>query len=173
MNAQDPGPRADKGTGLPARRPIRVLGLGNLIYCDDGAGVAALERLRWHPGLPQGVELVDGGLFGAQAVSLIESSSRLLVLDAVDVGAPAGTVIRMSGQELEGLPRGLGAHELGVSDILSLLRLRDSLPDEVVLLGIQPASIELGTRLSPDVEAGLGRLVAASLRLLGLWVRSR
>jgi hydrogenase maturation protease len=173
MSARHPRSPRNEGTALPALRPIRVLGLGNLIYADDGAGIAAIERLRSHPGLPRGVELVDGGLFGVQVVSLIENSSRLLVLDAVDVGAEAGTVVRMTGGDLEGLPRGRGAHELGVSDILSLLRLRDQLPDEVVLLGIQPASIELSASLSPEVEEGLGSLVAASLRQLNRWTRSR
>jgi hydrogenase maturation protease len=173
MSARHPRMPKDKVTALPARRRIKVLGLGNLLYSDDGAGVAALDRLRGHPALPQGVGFVDGGLFGTQVVSLIENASRLLILDAVDVGAPAGTVVRMTGEELEGLPRGLGAHEFGAPDILSLLKLRDRVPDEVVLLGIQPASIELGARLSPEVESGLGRLVAAGLRQLGRWRRSR
>jgi hydrogenase maturation protease len=173
MSARHPRSPRNEGTALPALRPIRVLGLGNLIYADDGAGVAALERLRSHPGLPRGVELVDGGLFGVQVLGLIENSSRLLVLDAVDVGAAPGTVVRMTGEDLEGLPRGRGAHEFGASDILSLLRLQDRMPEEVVLLGIQPASIELGARLSPGVEAGLGRLVAEGLRQLVRWKRER
>jgi hydrogenase maturation protease len=171
MSAPQSSTGRSRSALLPARRPIQVLGLGNLIYSDDGAGVAALGRLRNHPRLPSGVELVDGGLFGLQVVSLVENASRLLLLDAVDVGASAGTVIRMKGEELERLPRGLGAHEFGAPDLLSLFKLRERGPDEVVFLGIQPASIALGTSLSAEVESGLNRLIAAAIRQLAAWTR--
>jgi len=151
------------------RRPIQVLALGNLLYSDDGAGIVALERLRGHPRLSDDVDLVDGGLLGTQVVSLIEDASRLLVLDAVDVGAAAGAIVRMLRNDLEHLPQGLGAHEFGISDLLFLLKLRGKIPADVVLLGIQPLSIDLGVRLSPEVEAGVNRLIFASIRQLDRW----
>jgi hydrogenase maturation protease len=146
-----------------------VLGMGNLIYSDDGAGLEALSRLGRDPRLPEGVELVDGSLGGLEVAARIGRVSRLLILDAVDVGADPGTVVRMTGPQLEGLPGAAGVHRLGIPDLLSVLRLTGWMPEEVVLLGVQPASIALGTSLSPAVESAVGHIVAGSLAQLARW----
>jgi hydrogenase maturation protease len=149
--------------------PLAVLGMGNLLYSDDGAGLEALARLGRERRLPAGVIFVDGSLGGLEVAARIGRPSRLLILDAVDVGVVPGTVVRMDGPELAGLPRASGVHRLGVSDVLDVLRLTGRMPDEVVLLGIQPASIELGTRFTPEVESAVGRLVAESLAQIARW----
>jgi hydrogenase maturation protease len=148
---------------------VAVLGIGNLIYSDDGAGVAALHRLAQDARLPPGVRLVDGSLSGLDTAARIGRTSRLLILDAVDVGAAPGTVVRMTAEELAGLPASPEVHRLGLADLLSVLRLTDRMPAEVVLLGIQPASIAIGTFLSPTAERGVEGLVAESLGLLSRW----
>jgi hydrogenase maturation protease len=118
--------------------PLVVLGMGNLIYSDDGAGLEALNRLGRHPRLPEGVELIDGSLGGLEAAARISRTSRLLIFDAVDVAANPGTVIRMTGDELAGLPGGAVVHRLGVPDLLSVLRLAGWMPSQVLLLGVSP-----------------------------------
>jgi hydrogenase maturation protease len=152
--------------GKPA---IAILGMGNLIYSDDGAGLRAFYRLEKDPRLPAGVDLVDGSAAGLPAVSLLECADRLLILDAVNVGAEPGTVVRLGPEQLKGLPGGAEAHQLGVSDLITALRLMGKTPREIILLGIQADSIALGTDLTPAVESGLERLVTESLRLLAEW----
>jgi hydrogenase maturation protease len=151
--------------------PLVVLGMGNLIYSDDGAGLEALNRLGRHPRLPEGVELIDGSLGGLEAAARISRTSRLLIFDAVDVAANPGTVIRMTGDELAGLPGGAVVHRLGVPDLLSVLRLAGWMPSQVLLLGVQPESVRLGTGLSPAVDAGVERMVAAGVDQLARWAR--
>jgi hydrogenase maturation protease len=150
---------------------VVVLGIGNLIYSDDGIGLEALKRLGNHSQLPAGVRLVDGSLGSLDVSARIGCASRLLILDAVDVGVVPGTVVRMTGDQLSGLPGATGVHSLGIPDLLSVLRLMGRTPEEVVVLGVQPASVRLGTMLSPGVRAALDRVVAESLRQLAEWLK--
>jgi hydrogenase maturation protease len=81
----------------------------------------------------------------------------------VDVGQPPGTLVRMSGQELQTLPGKASAHQLGVADLLVALRVLTNQTPEVVLLGMQPASTEWGTGLSPAVAAVLPAFADAAV----------
>jgi len=152
----------------PAQK-IVVVGVGNIIHSDDGAGVHALEKLRGDPRLPSDVTLIDGGTYGIELLAYLHDSSRLLLLDAVDVGERAGTLVRMADSELRGLPCGASVHQLGVADLLATLPLVSEMPREIVLLGVQPASTDWGTELSAPVEAALGPLVEAAVEQLLRW----
>jgi len=147
-----------------------VLGLGNPIRSDDGVGVVALRYLEEDPRVPGAVDLVEGGTKGLELVSYISGMSRLLVLDAVDVGAVAGTMVCLRSKELCSLPGKGNAHDLALADILNALRLLGQEPRETVLLGIQPDTTELGTSLSKRVESSLPLLVEAAIAQLSVWV---
>ena len=144
-----------------------VLGLGNTLHSDDGIGPQAIERLKTDPRVPADVALIEGGTLGLELLTYIWDCSYLLVLDAVDVGQAPGTVVRMSGQELQTLPGKGSVHQLGVADLLVALRVLASRTPEVVLLGVQPASTEWGTELSPAVAAVLPALADAAVAELG------
>jgi hydrogenase maturation protease len=152
----------------PAQQ-IVVLGVGNTLHSDDGAGVHALKKLQDDPRLPGDVVLIDGGTHGIELLAYLQDSSRLLLLDAVDVGGRAGTLVRMADSELRGLPCGASVHQLGVADLLATLPLISEVPREIVLLGVQPASTDWGTELSAPVEAALGPLVDAAIEQLFRW----
>lgn len=146
-----------------------VVGVGNSIHCDDGAGIHALQRLQQDPRLPGGVTFVDGGTCGIDLLAYLHDCPRLLLLDAVDVGERAGTVVRLTGGELCGLACGASVHQLGLADLLATLPLVSDIPREIVLLGVQPASTDWGTELSASVEAALGALVEAAVEQLRFW----
>jgi hydrogenase maturation protease len=150
-----------------------VLALGNPIRSDDGVGIAALRCLEEDPRVPGAVDLVEGGTKGLELVSYISGMSRLLVLDAVDVGAVAGTVVCLRGAQFCSLPGNGHVHDLALADILNALRLLGQEPQETILLGIQPGTTELGTSLSKSVECSLPLLVEATIAQLSLWVPSR
>lgn len=145
-----------------------VLALGNPIRSDDGVGIAALRCLEEDPRVPGAVDLVEGGTKGLELVSWISGMSRLLVLDAVDVGAVPGTVVCIRGSELRSLPCNGNVHDLALVDILNALRLLGQEPQEIILLGIQPGTTELGTSLSESVESSLPLLVEAAIAQLSL-----
>jgi hydrogenase maturation protease len=150
-----------------------VLALGNPIRSDDGVGIAAMRCLEEDPRVPGVVELVEGGTKGLELVAYISGMSRLLVLDAVEVGAAPGTILCIRGAELRSLPGNGNVHDLALADILNALRLLGQEPQEIVLLGIQPGTTELGTSLSKSVECSLPLLVEATIAQLSLWVPSR
>ena len=148
---------------MPAPATCIVLGLGNTLHSDDGVGPQAIEKLRSDPRVPGDVSLIEGGTLGLELLTYIWDCSYLLVLDAVDVGQPPGTLVRMSSQELQTLPGKGSVHQLGVADLLVALRVLANRTPEVVLLGVQPASTEWGTELSPAVGAALDSLVDAAV----------
>ena len=148
-----------------------VLGLGNLIHSDDGVGVHAVQRLQRDCRVPADVQLLDGGTLGLMLLNHVGGARRLLVIDAVDVGAPAGTVVCLRGEELRGFAGSGSVHQLGFADLLAALRITGQEPEEVVVLGIQPESTNLGASLSPQVAAVLEDVVDAAVAQVSKWLQ--
>jgi len=146
-----------------------VLGMGNLIYSDDGVGVHAVQRLQADRRVPADVLLLDGGTMGLTLLNHVSGARRLLVLDAVDIGAPAGTLVRMEGQDLRGMPGSGSVHLLGFADLLAALRITGQEPEDVVVLGIQPGSTDLGTSLSVCVSEALQQVIEAAIAQVSKW----
>ena len=150
-----------------------VLGLGNLIRSDDGIGLIALRQLEQDPRLPGDVTLVEGGTKGLELLPYVCDATRLLVLDALDVGAAPGMVFRVAEQDLCTLPGTGSVHEFALADILNALRMMGREPTEIVLLGVQPLTTELGTILSAPVQQALPTLVEAAVRELSPAIAAR
>lgn len=146
-----------------------VIGVGNTILSDDGVGVHAVRRMQDDPRLPAGVSILDGGTMGLELGPFVSDASRVLILDAVNTGEPPGTLTRMTGTDLLGTGRGWSVHQLGVADLIATLALVSTKPQEIVVLGLQPAHTAWGISLSPCVEAALGGLVDAAFAQLQLW----
>jgi len=149
---------------------ILVLGLGNAIMSDDALGGQAVHRLRKEYDFPVEVALVDGGTLGLDLLPRLEGIERLLIIDALDMQAEPGTVFRLEGDEV---PRAfaskLSVHQMGVQDLLAVAELQGNLPGELVVWGIQPESIEVGTDLTPKVRSALTRLMEGVLDELNRW----
>jgi hydrogenase maturation protease len=143
-----------------------VLGLGNVLHADDGAGAQVIKRLLEDARVPADVELVEGGTLGLELLPYVWDCSRLIVIDAVDVGEAPGTIVRMNAEELNSLPGSSSVHQLGVSDLLVALRVLAQREPSVVLLGVQPESTDWGTELSPAVAAAMEWLVTAAVKEL-------
>lgn len=143
-----------------------VLGLGNILHGDDGAGAQVISRLRADSRVPLNVSLVEGGTLGLELLPYVWDCFRLIVVDAVDVGEAPGTLVRMSGKELNSLPGNSTVHQLGVSDLLVALRMLAERQPQVVLLGVQPESTDWSPNLSNPVAAAIDSLVEATIREL-------
>jgi len=167
-------------TGDVHRAPLAtlVIGLGNPLRGDDGVGVRAIELLAALT-LPPDVEVTDGGTQGLGIVNLMEGRRRVIVVDAADVGKPPGHFSRFALHETHLLDdsglcaddsglntRGktnLSIHAAGLREALLLAHALKMLPENVIIFGVQPNSLEWETGLSPAVEEGLPDLVAAML----------
>lgn len=154
---------------MPAR--IIVLGLGNLLYADEGLGVRVAEHLYTNYDFPAHVEIVDGGTQGITLLAHVEAADRLLILDAVDFGLEPGTVvIKESGH----IPAYITAHKASVhqnsfSEVLGLAELTGVLPKDIVLIGMQPVSLAFGDSLSDEAKARLPELAQLALDTLERW----
>ncbi len=137
-----------------------VLGVGNLLLTDDGVGIHTIQRLQESHTLPEEVQLLDGGTCGLDLLQYLEGIERLIIIDAARLGKPAGTVERMEGEQVPAyLSLKTSPHEIGLPELLFAARLTDIYPQEVVVFGVQPESIETGLELTPAVAARLDELV--------------
>jgi hydrogenase maturation protease len=148
---------------------IALLGLGNLMRTDDAVGMLTLCKLEECGRLPPEVRVIEGGTLGLDLLESLRGISHLLVLDAVDTGVIPGTLKRFEGLQVDDLPVSKSVHLLGFSDLMGALRLIDAAPAEVVLLGVQPASTDWGTILTPKVETARYDLMQAALDQLAQW----
>ena len=147
-----------------------VLGLGNMLMADDGVGLAALARLEEEWFIPRDVELVDGGTWGMNLLPVIESADRMIILDAIDIGDPPGTLIRLEGDEIPRfLALKLSPHQVDLREVLALAQLRGTLPGQVIALGIQPARVEMSTMFSAEVAERLDQLINLAAETLYDW----
>ena len=144
------------GLTAPARAPILVLGLGNPLLMDDGAGLRLLAGLSAE-GEWSGVEFVDGGTQGIVLLPLLHERRAMLLLDAVGFGAAAGTVHVLAGGDvlLSRAHRVSTAHESNASELLLLARLLSQLPGHVAVVGIEPGEVKTGVGLTQQVEGAL------------------
>lgn len=137
-----------------------VLGVGNPLMGDDGLGIAAVAALRDRWPDSKSLALVDGGTWGMTLLPLIEAANRLLIVDAIDRGAPPGTPITIEGDEIpRQLAIKLSPHQSDLREALAVAELRGRLPAVTVAFGIQPAIIALSTELSAVVADGFQALL--------------
>ena len=141
-----------------------VLGLGNPLMGDDGAGLAALGLLQEEWELPPEVELVDGGTWGMNLLPLLESFDQVILLDAINTRACPGALVLLRREEL---PRyfahKLSPHQLDLKEVLALAELREALPRTLMAIGVQPERVELNGALSPRVQSAIRKMVALTI----------
>jgi hydrogenase maturation protease len=148
-----------------------ILGVGNLLLTDDGAGIHAVRVLANRLAGRTDVQVLDAGTLSFTLAPVIESADRLIILDATQLNRPAGTVqCRLDAEVDEFLGRArLSVHEIGLRDVMDAVRLLGALPRERALIGIQPASLEWGTELTSRVAEGVQAAVQMALDLLESW----
>jgi hydrogenase maturation protease len=147
-----------------------VIGLGNVVLSDDGLGVHLVRRLRDRYRLEDRVELVEGGTAGLLLLPHLADASRVIIVDAIDTGAPVGTLVRLAGEDSwRAFGLHLTPHDVGLRDLLGAARLSEVWPSQLVLHGAQPATTEIGTELSPPLAAVLDPLARAVLADLTAW----
>ena len=137
-----------------------VLGIGNLLMKDDGVGVhagRALEKCR----LPADVDLVDGGTAGCDLLPFMAGAEKIIIIDALMGGGPPGAVYRLTAEECGEQPINctLSLHELGILTVFNDLALLEGKTPPCVIIGVEPAEIDWGMELTPEVAAVLPRVL--------------
>jgi hydrogenase maturation protease len=157
-------------TRSPMAIKISLIGLGNLLLGDEGVGVHAVEALKGKYDFPEEVRLLDGGTLGLDLLHLIEGMDRVLFVDAVDLKKKPGTIAVIEGEDLPSLlePK-LSLHHVGLSDLLFASGFLGTRPAEIVLIGIQPETMEIGLELSKTIKERFDKLLETVLGKLREW----
>ncbi len=149
-----------------------ILGIGNVLWADEGFGVRCVEAMADRYALPDTVKLMDGGTQGLYLLPFLEEAAALLVFDAIDYGLPAGTlkVIRD-----DAVPAFMGAkkmslHQTGFQDVIATAQLLGRCPARMTLIGCQPVELEdYGGGLRPEVAARVPAAIDLAVAELARW----
>lgn len=151
---------------------IMVLGIGNTLLQDEGAGVHAMRQLQHDSADLTGVEFVDGGTLSFTLAGPIGNVDCLLVIDAAELGGPPGAVEVFCDAEMDrflGANRKCSVHEVGLLDLLAITCLTENLPSRRALIGIQPEVLDWGEFPSAAVELALPLACAQARELIRGW----
>ena len=158
--------------GAPLAKKILLLGIGNILWADEGFGVRALETFNAMYEAPEHASLLDGGTQGLYLVQFVEESDFLLVFDAIDYGLEPGTLKIVQGDEV---PKFTGAkkmslHQTGFQEVLSAADLLGAYPEKLGLIGCQPLDLEdWGGPLTAPVRDRLFQAAALAAVILDQW----
>lgn len=148
-----------------------ILGIGNTLLTDEGAGIHALNHLQTsHPDIPD-LTFIDGGTLSFTLAVWIEDCANLIVFDATQLDQAPGTVKTFVGTEMDEFlgKNKCSAHEVGLLDLMDMARLTESLPENRALIGIQPEQMGWGMEPTTAVNDALDTAVAEAINLLKTW----
>jgi hydrogenase maturation protease len=147
---------------------IAVIGVGNVLYGDDGIGVYIVRRLQIlvDPGV---IEVIDGGISPDVGALLNEDVEKLIIVDAMEGDDLPGTVRRFDIADLELPETSAGSfHQAGLDESLKLLAITNPKLKSVVIFGIKPKDVGYGLELSPELEGKITLVVEMVLKESGL-----
>lgn len=151
---------------------ILVLGIGNVLWADEGFGVRCVETLNARYTFPDSVRVMDGGTQGLFLLPWVRSATRLLIFDAIDFGLEPAELRLISNDDV---PRYMGAkkvsmHQAGFQEVLSSAMLSGSFPEELALIGVQPELLDdYGGSLTDSVKRQIEPAVKIACDILAQW----
>lgn len=151
---------------------ILILGIGNLLWADEGFGVRCVEALNESWSLPPEVSLMDGGTQGLYLLPYVQQADCLLVFDAIDYGDSPGLLREVVGNDVPKFMgvRKMSLHQTGFQDVLAAAELTGRLPETLVLIGVQPEELnDFGGGLRDAVKMQIPAAVDLALCWLRRW----
>jgi len=148
-------------------RHIIILGVGNILFTDEGVGIQVVQALSEEYSFSDNVSIEDGGVLGIRLLGIISQADDLVVVDAIRNGGPPGTLYRLDG---DAIPRRILAknslHQVDLLEALTLCQALDKVP-ETVIIGVEPLDIEtIGLELTSPIQEKVEELKAMTLREL-------
>ncbi len=145
---------------------IVVIGVGNLLFKDEGVGIHAIKALQ-EMNLPSDVKLVDGGT-SPDLIAYTRAGDKMIIIDCAKSGGKAGEIYRFKPEDLAA-GKGIltSAHEMGVIENLKLMEMTGNKPKETVIIGIEPAEMDLGMELSATLKKRMAEIVKVVLKEIG------
>jgi hydrogenase maturation protease len=149
-----------------------ILGIGNILWADEGFGVRCVEELNARYAFASNVRLMDGGTQGLFLLPWVSSVSRLLIFDAIDYGLRPGELRLIRDDEV---PQYMGArkvsmHQTGFQEVLASARLLNGKPEQLALIGVQPELLDdYGGSLRDGIRQRIPEAIALACSVLQEW----
>jgi hydrogenase maturation protease len=146
---------------------VMILGIGNILFCDEGTGVRVLEALERRYVFAENVSLVDGGVLGLNLLGTISQADHLIVIDAIRNRGNPGDLYRIDGAAIPERIRAKNSlHQIDFLEALTMCQALDKVPDTVIV-GVEPADIDTCTlEMTAAVACRVDDLVAMVLKEL-------
>jgi hydrogenase maturation protease len=144
---------------------ITILGIGNILFSDEGFGVRVIERLQDIYTFSDNVSIIDGGVLGLNLLAILTETDQLIVVDAVRNKRDPGTFIRLEGEEIPARIRAKNSlHQVDFLEALTLCQALDKVP-QTIILGVEPQDIEtLRDELTPLIQSTLDPMIEIILQ---------
>lgn len=161
-----------------AGKKALVIGAGNILLKDEGIGVRVLKYLTDAYAPPDTVECIDGGTAGINLLDHIKGFTHVIIIDAVSSPSPPGTIVKISGKDLEKAPAptlGTTAHQVGLMELMALASFEGRKPSFTVI-GVVPKDIRPGLELTSLVRKKVpeaAEAVKGELQKLGFSLKER
>lgn len=153
----------------PPMTKVLLLGIGNLLWADEGFGVRVIETLLKNYAFPENVTVLDGGTQGVYLVQHVQEADILIVFDAIDFGLPEGTLKAIHNEDV---PNFMGAkkmslHQSGFQEVLAMAQMLGDYPQHLLLIGVQPVELDdYGGSLRPLVKVQIQPAIDLALQYL-------
>jgi len=146
---------------------VMVLGIGCILYSDEGFGVRVVEKMALDYEFPDEVLLVDGGVLGINLLGVISKPKHLIVIDAIRNKGKPGDLYRLAGDAIPERIRAKNSlHQVDFLEALTLCQALDHVP-ETVIVGVEPEDIEtMCIDLTPTTRAKVDDVIAMVLEEL-------
>jgi hydrogenase maturation protease len=151
---------------------LLILGIGNILWADEGFGVRCVEALNAVYEFGDDVTVLDGGTQGLYLLPFLEEARYLIVFDAVDYSKQPGEMVIARDDEV---PRFMGVkkmslHQTGFQEVIACASLAGHLPESMMLIGVQPEQLEdFGGSLRDIVKAQIPRALEVALEQAKQW----
>jgi hydrogenase maturation protease len=136
------------------RKDTVVIGLGNLLLSDEGIGIHLIRKLSEHQDKFPSVEFIDAGTGGMNVLHLIANRKKVVIIDCVKMGKKPGTIKRFEPADVQTVKKMMhfSLHEADILRIINLSTQLGECPNQIIILGIEPESLELGQKLSKTLS---------------------
>ncbi|OIJ15779.1 hydrogenase maturation protease [Anaerobacillus arseniciselenatis] len=154
------------------QKQITILGIGNTLYSDEGVGVQVIPLLEdILKDYESKVEIIEGATDGIKLLGPVEDTEYLIIIDAINADKEPGSIITVDQDEI---PKYFGVkmsiHQVGFQEVLFAAQIRENLPKQMIMFGIQPESLKLGVELTDTVKSKLPDLACLIKEKVESWL---
>lgn len=149
------------------QKQIMILGIGCILFTDEGFGIRVIEKLQELYEFPENVSIVDGGVLGLNLLGVISEADHLIVVDAVRNKEAAGSLYRLEGDAIPERIRAKNSlHQVDFLEALTMCQVLDKVP-KTVILGVEPEDIDtLGLELTSTTRSKVDPMIGMVLKEL-------